>query len=94
MSIKVLLADDNAIVRRTILGLLKDEPRIEIAGEATCFAETLQRTAALNPDVVLIDLQMKDKREYPPEVVKPQILLGTQRNPIQPVAAQTSVNIR
>ena len=42
---------------------------------ATSFAETLVLTAGLKPDVLLIDLHMRDEREYPPALVKSQILL-------------------
>src|SRR6202023_3415392 len=45
--------------------------------EASSFAETLQLAAGLKPDVLLLDLHMRDEREYPPELVKSQILLHT-----------------
>jgi CheY-like chemotaxis protein len=41
------------------------------------FAETLQLAAGLKPDVLLLDLHMRDEREYPSELVKSQILLHT-----------------
>lgn len=76
MSIKLLLADDSGVIRAGIARLLKDEPLIELVGVATSFAETLLLTTALNPDVLLLDLHMHDEREYPPEVVKPCVLLN------------------
>jgi CheY-like chemotaxis protein len=48
-----------------------------LVGEATSFAETLQLAAGLKPDVLLLDLHMRDEREYRPELVKSQILLHT-----------------
>jgi DNA-binding NarL/FixJ family response regulator len=75
MYIKVLLADDSDCMRPAIARVLKEEPLIELVGEATSFAETLQLAAALKPDVLLLDLHMSDEREYPPELVKSQILL-------------------
>jgi DNA-binding NarL/FixJ family response regulator len=77
MSIKVLLADDSDVMRPAIVRLLKEEPLIKLVGEATSFAETLRLTAALKPDVLLMDLHMRDEGEYPPELVKSQVLLNT-----------------
>ena len=75
MSIKVLLADGNDVMRPVIAKVLKEEPAVELVGEATSFAETLQMTAALKPDVLLLELHFDDEREYPAEVVKAQVLL-------------------
>jgi DNA-binding NarL/FixJ family response regulator len=75
MSIKVLLADGNDVMRRVIAKVLKEEPAVELLGESTNFAETLQMTAALKPDVLLLELHFDDEREYPAEVVKAQVLL-------------------
>jgi DNA-binding NarL/FixJ family response regulator len=77
MPIRLVLADDSDVMRPAIVRLLKDEPRIELVGEATSFAETLQLAAGLKPDVLLLDLHMRDEREYRPELVKSQILLHT-----------------
>jgi DNA-binding NarL/FixJ family response regulator len=77
MPIKVLLADGSDVMRPAIVRVLTEEPLIELIGEATCFAETLQLTAALKPDVLLLDPHMSDELDYPPEVVKPQVLLNT-----------------
>jgi DNA-binding NarL/FixJ family response regulator len=74
MSIRVLLADDSNLMRSAIVRVLKEEPLFELVGEATGFAETLRLTAALKPDVLLLDPHMHDEREYPPEVVKPHVL--------------------
>lgn len=74
MSIKVLLADDSDIIRGAILKVLSEEPTLEVVGETSSFAETIELTAALKPDVLLLDLHMPDEDEYPPEFVKSQIL--------------------
>jgi chemotaxis response regulator CheB len=74
MSIKVLLADGNAVMRPVIAKVLREEPAVELVGEATNLAETLQMTAALKPDVLLLELHFDDEREYPADVVKAQIL--------------------
>src|ERR1700730_15693617 len=78
MPIKVLLADDNDTIRSAIVRVLRDEPSFEVVGEAASFAETLQQTAALKPDVLLLDLHMPDELEYPPQVVKSKVLKHTQ----------------
>jgi chemotaxis response regulator CheB len=63
MSIRVLLADGNDVMRPVIVKVLKEEPAVELVGEATSFAETLQMTAALKPDVLLLELHFDDERD-------------------------------
>jgi DNA-binding NarL/FixJ family response regulator len=77
MLIKLLLVDDSDIMRSAIRQLPKKELGIEVIGTASSFAEGLLLNAALRPDVLLMDLHMKDEREYPPELVKSQIRLHT-----------------
>jgi len=77
MSIKLLLVDDSDVMRTAIEQLLTKELGIEVVGTAMSFAEALALTAALKPDVLLMDLHMSDEREYPPELVKPEALLHT-----------------
>jgi len=77
MSIKVLLVDESDVMRSAIRQSLKKERGIEVIGTATSFAEALALSAALKPDVLLMDLHMRDEREYTPELVKSQILLHT-----------------
>ena len=77
MSIKLLLVDGSDVMRSAIRQLLKDELGIEVVGTATSFAETIALTAALKPDVLLMDPHMPDEREYKPAFVKSQILLHT-----------------
>jgi PleD family two-component response regulator len=77
MPTKLLLADANNVMRAAIRKLLKEEFGIEVIGTAVSLDETLQLTAALKPDVSLMDPHMYDEREYLPELVKPEILLNT-----------------
>ena len=77
MSIKLLLVDRSDVMRSAIRQLLKKELGIEVVGTAASFAEALLLTAALKPDVLLMDPHMHDEGEYSPELVKPQILLHT-----------------
>jgi chemotaxis response regulator CheB len=74
MAIRVLIADDSDVIRAAIARTLKSDPDLEVVGEATNFAETLERTGTLNPDVVLLDLHMPDEYRYSPEIVKGPLL--------------------
>lgn len=56
--IRVLIADDHAIVRKGLCALLATEPGIEVVGEAQDGTEALAQVQALRPDVVLMDLAM------------------------------------
>jgi len=58
MTVRVLIADDQAMVREGFSVLLNAQPNIEVAGEAANGEEAVQRTAALRPDVVLMDVRM------------------------------------
>jgi DNA-binding NarL/FixJ family response regulator len=56
--IRVLLADDQALFREALHTLLSVQPGIEVVGEAGDGEEALRLIAQLQPDVVLMDLQM------------------------------------
>jgi DNA-binding NarL/FixJ family response regulator len=56
--IKVLLADDEGLVRSGFKILLDLEDDITVVGEATTGAEAVERTRATRPDVVLMDIRM------------------------------------
>ena len=58
--IRVLIADDHAIVRKGIMALLEREGDIVVIGEASNGQEAIDRAAALRPDVVLMDLVMPE----------------------------------
>jgi DNA-binding NarL/FixJ family response regulator len=77
MPISVLIADDTELMRSTIRQLLNYESRIEIVGEARNFAETLELTAQLRPDILLLDLHMPDEKIYPPAIVKNHVIKNT-----------------
>jgi two-component system, NarL family, response regulator LiaR len=57
-TIRVLIADDHAIVRKGICALLATEPEIEVVGEAEDGRQAIAHTQRLAPDVVLMDLVM------------------------------------
>jgi DNA-binding NarL/FixJ family response regulator len=56
--IRVLLADDQALVRAGFASLLDAEPDIDVVGEASNGDEAVQLARATNPDVVLMDIRM------------------------------------
>jgi DNA-binding NarL/FixJ family response regulator len=56
--IRVLLVDDEALVRGGFRMILEAQEDIEIAGEASDGAEALEQVRALRPDVVLMDIRM------------------------------------
>jgi len=56
--IRVLIADDHAIVRKGIRALLATEQDIEVVGEAQDGEEAVAEVMRLAPDVVLMDLVM------------------------------------
>jgi len=58
MSITVVLADDEQMVRSGLRLILETEPDIEVVGEAGDGGEALELTRRLDPDVVLMDVQM------------------------------------
>jgi DNA-binding NarL/FixJ family response regulator len=58
MTIRVVVADDQALVRKAFVVLLSSESDIEIAGEAANGAEAVALAARERPDVVLMDVRM------------------------------------
>ena len=58
--IRVVLADDHAVLRAGLKALLNAEPDIEVVGEAADGAEALARVERLGADVVLMDLRMPE----------------------------------
>lgn len=66
MYIKVLVADDTAVMRNAIRTLLGGEPEIELVAEAENFAESLSLTRKFKPHVVILDLHMPDSSNLTP----------------------------
>jgi DNA-binding NarL/FixJ family response regulator len=58
--IRVVLADDQSLVRAGFRLILRSEPDIDVVGEAATGVEAVARTAELKPDVVLMDVRMPE----------------------------------
>jgi two-component system response regulator NreC len=56
--IRILIADDHAVVRSAIRELLRTAPDLEVVGEANDGTETLRLAETLRPDLVLLDITM------------------------------------
>jgi DNA-binding NarL/FixJ family response regulator len=58
--IRILLADDHAVVRQGFKMILAEQPDMEIAGEAGNGREALALAASLKPDIVVMDVAMPE----------------------------------
>jgi DNA-binding NarL/FixJ family response regulator len=59
-AIRVLIADDHASFRDGLRRLLTLVPEVEVVGESATGNDTITQAAALQPDIILMDLQMPD----------------------------------
>lgn len=60
MTIRVLLVDDQNLVRQGLKSLLALDASIEVVGQASNGYQALEQVAELNPDVVLMDIRMPE----------------------------------
>jgi two-component system response regulator NreC len=56
--IRIVLADDHAVLRAGLRALLNAEPDMEVIGEAANGREAVERAEELKPDVIVMDLSM------------------------------------
>ena len=55
---RVLIVDDQTLFRSGLARLLEEDPRVQVIGQAVDGADAVKKTAALKPDVVLMDIKM------------------------------------
>lgn len=84
MTIRVLLVDDEALIRAGLRAIVDSEPDLEVVGEAADGAQALSMVNALHPDVVLMDVRMPDvdgiqatKRIVAGEAETPRVIVVT-----------------
>lgn len=58
MKVRILLADDHAVLRSGLKLLLESQNNLSVVGEAATGAETLRLAEQLQPDLILLDLSM------------------------------------
>jgi DNA-binding NarL/FixJ family response regulator len=63
--IRVLIADDHAVLRSGLRLLINAQPDMEVVGEAASGPEALDRAGSLRPDVLTLDLSMPGGRGIP-----------------------------
>jgi DNA-binding NarL/FixJ family response regulator len=56
--LRVLIVDDDNLMRAGLRAVLSSDPRVEVVGEAADGREAIERTRRLDPDVVLMDVRM------------------------------------
>jgi DNA-binding NarL/FixJ family response regulator len=59
-TLRILVAEDHPLFRKGMISLLSSVPEFEVIGEARTGEEAVARAAHLQPDVVLMDLQMPE----------------------------------
>jgi DNA-binding NarL/FixJ family response regulator len=80
---RILIADDNANVRRGLRGVIQDHEDWDVCGEAVDGRDAIARARELHPDILLLDLAMPGMngfdaaRELAKQVPGLQILLCT-----------------
>jgi DNA-binding NarL/FixJ family response regulator len=86
---RVLIADDSDIVRQGVANLLSTEAELYVCGEAKNGAETVHKASQLQPDLVLLDVNLPDvsgleiARRLRTEIPKAKILIISQHDPKQ-----------
>jgi two-component system, NarL family, response regulator DegU len=70
MSVKVFLADDAEVMRKAIRRFLSDREYISVVGEASTFYEMIEKTAELQPDLIILDLNLPDRNHIAPSEAK------------------------
>lgn len=59
-SVRVLLVEDSGVLARRITELIRRLPRVDLIGTVDTEAEALQQVASAAPDVLILDLHLRD----------------------------------
>jgi DNA-binding NarL/FixJ family response regulator len=84
---RILIADDSALVRHGVMDILASTRNCEVCGEAKDGAEAIQRAGELLPDLILLDISMPGlsgldvARVLREEVPAAKILMMSQHDP-------------
>lgn len=85
---RILIADDNEMVRRRLARILSATPNCEVCGQAVNGEEAIQKAGELLPDLILLDICMpgmsglEAARVLQQTVPAAKILIMTQHDPI------------
>lgn len=60
-TIRILIVDDHAVVRKGLSAILETEQAFEVVGEAANGNQAVWKARSLQPDVILMDLVMPEK---------------------------------
>lgn len=74
MAISLLLADDSEPLRRVLRRHLVAEPEITVVAEASDFSSSVRLAEQLRPNVVLLDLNMKDRHGLDALAASPKLI--------------------
>ena len=85
---RILIADDNQMVRSRLTGILSSVPNWEVCGQAIDGNEAIQKAAELLPDLILLDISMPGlsglatARPLQQKVPAAKIVIMTQHDPV------------
>lgn len=84
--IRVLVVDDQALVRSGFTMILDAQPDISVVGEAADGAEAIQAATQLRPDVILMDVRMPKYGRHPGHGrdLCPDVLAGAGADHLRP----------